>query len=244
MNVKKTVWYRSISSVLLTITVALFATASTPVQGLQQSPIDIRARDLVVVDHLPALRFMYGNRVTLNVINTGSPEEEATVRAIVPTGAGQLRVAGVTYNLLQFHWHTPAEHLIRGKGFPMEMHLVHQAANGTLLVVGIFIEKGERHSELDKIFVNLPEEEGQDRTVGNFNLRRLLPADHASFRYDGSLTTSPFTEGVKWVVLAEPIELSRRQIEDFKNLFPEGNSREVQPLNGRKVLTDTEQDHH
>jgi carbonic anhydrase len=39
-------------------------------------------------------------------------------------------------------------------------------------------------------------------------------------------------------VFAEPISLAKRQIGAFQKLFPDGNSREVQPLNGRKVLSD------
>ena len=237
MKMQKTIWYRSAISVLVIMMVGLLLTPSARGQGLEQSPIDIRAEDLVVVDSLSALHFTYATRVTLDVVNTGSPDEEATVRANVSAGTGRLWVAGVTYNLLQFHWHTPSEHLIEGEEFPLEMHLVHHAADGTLLVVGIFVVQGERHAELDKIFAHLPEE-GESTTVRKFNLRRLLPEDHESFRYGGSLTTPPFTEGARWVVLVEPIEMSRRQIQAFMNLFPEGNRREVQPLNGREVLTD------
>ncbi len=54
----------------------------------------------------------------------------------------------------------------------------------------------------------------------------------------GSLTTPPFTEGVSWVVLDEPITLSAEQIAAFTALFPEGNTRETQPLNDREILTD------
>jgi carbonic anhydrase len=220
--------------------IGLLVTGLARGQGTAQSPIDILAEDLVVDQSLPKLRFKYKNNVTLNVVNTGSPDEEATVRANVPSEAGRLELAGVTYNLLQFHWHTPSEHLIEGEEVPLEMHLVHQAADGALLVVGIFIKEGDRHRELDNIFADLPEEEGASVPVHKFKLKKLLPHDGESFRYSGSLTTPPFTEGVQWVVLAEPIEMSSEQIQAFMTLFPEGNSREVQPLNERTVLTDAE----
>ena len=61
--------------------------------------------------------------------------------------------------------------------------------------------------------------------------------------YTGSLTTPPFTEGVRWIVRAQPITLSRHQIDAFRELFEEGNSREVQPLNGRKVFSDARRHH-
>ena len=70
-----------------------------------------------------------------------------------------------------------------------------------------------------------------------------LPRDRSSYRYKGSLTTPPFTEGVRWIVLAHPITLSRHQIDAFRELLEEGNSREVQPLNRRKVLSDARRHH-
>lgn len=186
----------------------------------------------------PLMRFKYGTQVTLDVVNNGSPDTEKTVRSSVPAGAGQLQVGGVTYTLLQFHFHTRSEHLVEGKEFPMEMHLVHQASNGAYLVVGVFIEEGALNVELNKIFAQLPQASGDSLTVSVFNLRKILPTVHDSFRYTGSLTTPDFNEGVNWVVMTEPIELSPRQIREFRALFPDGNKREAQPLNGRTISTD------
>jgi carbonic anhydrase len=217
------------------------ADAQTSV-GSEQTPIDIRNEDLTFVEHLPALGFSYGTKVTLDVFNNGSPGEFATIRANVPDGGGELRVAGVNYKLLQFHWHTPSEHELNGEKFPMEMHLVHRATDGTdtLSVVGVWIRRGKENKELKKLFANLPSQPDEHRTISHFNLTRLLPESLESYRYNGSLTTPNFDEGVRWVVLAEPIEMSEEQIDAFKQLFPEGNSREIQPLNGREVLTDVE----
>jgi carbonic anhydrase len=208
--------------------------------GSEQTPIDIRNEDLTFVENLPPLGFSYSTKVSLDVINTGSPGEFATVRAVVPEGGGDLTVAGVTYKLLQFHWHAPSEHELNGQKFPMEMHLVHQATDGTYSVVGVFIKSGKENKELRKIFADLPTQPNEQRAVSHFNLTKLLPHGLESFRYMGSLTTPDFKEGVRWVVLAEPIEMSPEQIAAFTALFPEGNSREVQPLNGRTILTDVE----
>jgi len=59
-----------------------------------------------------------------------------------------------------------------------------------------------------------------------------------SFRYTGSLTTPPFTTGVSWVVLAQPITFSADQMARFRRIFPHGNSRDVQNIDGRTVRTD------
>ena len=220
--------------------------------GLEQTPIDIRNEDLTFDPNLPALGFSYSTKAALSVVNNGSPGEFATVRAELPEESNNtLAVAGATpgaYTLKQFHWHTPSEHELNGRKFPLEMHLVHKFDDGTptgkLAVVGVFVEEGKENSELAKIFSHLPAQKDERRAVARFNLTKLLPDGLESYRYDGSLTTpnpdGVFLEGVKWIVLAEPVEMSRQQIDAFKQLFPEGNSREVQPLNGRTVLTDVE----
>ena len=216
----------------------LLAGASA-VRAQEQSPIDLREGDirLLHAGELPRLHFDYRSRVTLEVVNTGSPEEFATVRANVPAGAGRLTIGGVAYELVQFHWHTPSEHRVAGEAFPMEMHVVHQTAGGSLLVVAVFLREGHRHGELEKIFDDLPED-GGTTSVAGFHLSRLLPGDRRSLRYRGSLTTPPFTEGVQWVVLADPLEVPDELIAAFRALFPDGNSREPQPLNGRTLSTD------
>ncbi|HEX7956746.1 MAG TPA: carbonic anhydrase family protein [Pyrinomonadaceae bacterium] len=217
--------------------------------GSAQTPIDIRHEDLTFVPNLPALGFSYATKAALSVVNNGSPDEFATVRAELQGESDSgLTVGGVTYDLLQFHWHAPSEHELNGQKFPMEMHLVHKFEDGTpdgkLLVVGVWVRSGKENKELRKIFDNLPAQPDERRAVGHFNLTKLLPHGLESYRYDGSLTTPDksgvFKEGVSWVVLAEPIEMSPEQIEAFRQLFPEGNSREVQPLNGRSVRTDVE----
>ena len=220
--------------------------------GLEQTPIDIRYEETTFDPNLPALGFSYETKATLSVVNTGSPGEFATVRAELPTvnNNNKLTIAGangpVDYKFIQFHWHAPSEHELNGQKFPMEMHLVHRVnGTGPILVVGVFIKAGKENSELAKIFSNLPDETDERRAVARFNLTKLLPNGLESFRYNGSLTTPDpvtggFQEGVSWVVLAEPVEMSQRQIDAFRQLFPEGNSREVQPLNGRTIKSDVE----
>lgn len=230
------------------------AQGTTTAAGSEQTPIDIRNEDLTYDENLPALGFSYETKVNLTVVNTGSPGEFATVRAVVPDAStSELVVAdglSVHYKLKQFHWHTPSEHELNGQKFPVEMHLVHQATDGTgrLTVVGVFVKAGKENKELKKLFDALPAQPQQEVTASKFNLTRLLPESLESYRYDGSLTTPDpsgvFLEGVKWIVLAEPIEMSQAQIDAFKQLFPEGNSREVQPLNGRTIRTDLEPEGH
>ena len=206
----------------------------------QQSPIDIEHHDLRFVGtrDLSAIRVRYTTHATLDVENTGSPEEEATVRANVARGDGEVRVDGRVFPLAQFHWHVPAEHEVDGVRYPMELHLVHAAAEGATLVVAVLLREGAANAGLAPLFHHLPSHPGEHITATRFDVSALLPRGWHAARYTGSLTTAPYTEGVRWIVIAPPVEVSREQIAEFRALFPHGNSREVQPVNGRIVVTD------
>jgi carbonic anhydrase len=202
----------------------------------RQSPINFRERSITFARQLPQVRFSYPP-TDVTLVNTGSPDEFATVRAEVPAGAAHITIRGVRWDLQQFHWHTPSEHEIGGRDTPLEMHFVHSRGNA-VLVIGVFIERGRANRAIAPIFRDLPARADDTRLVPGVRLRRLLPDDRKSFRYSGSLTTPPFSEPVRFIVFADPITLSRRQIGAFRRLFDEGNSREVQPLNGRRVRSD------
>ena len=173
------------------------------------------------------------------MVNTGSPDPEKSLRANVSSGAGKLMVSGHEWDLAQFHFHTPAEHLLKGVAAPMEMHLVFSdPSSSNLLVVGRWINEGSANSALDPIFSHLPQTTSDTLNIDHFNLNTLLPANLDSFRYPGSLTTPPFSENVSWINLAQPLDLSKAQIDEFRALFPEGNARDVQDIHGRFVQTD------
>ena len=143
--------------------------------------------------------------------------------------AGQLTVDGKSYNLLQFHFHTPSEHYIGGLPYPMEVHFVHQAEDGQLGVIGVLMKLGEESKAISKIWGAIAEQ----GTI-SLSAKDLLPANLDYFKYEGSLTTPPCSEGVQWHVVKEPITISEAQLIAFQELFPV-NARPVQPLNTRTV---------
>lgn len=211
------------------------AHAATP----QQSPIDFNSQNTQFVATLPPMDFSLSSDTTLSVINNGSPDPFTTAaRANVVAGAGSVTVDGDTYQLAQFHFHTPSEDLLNGKAFPMEMHLVFTDTSDNILVVGRWIEQGASNAALAPIFEDLPKNTSQTHVFNHFDLNALLPANLESFRYEGSLTTPPFSEGVKWIDLAQPLQMSAAEINAYTSLFPNGDAREIQDLNGRIVLTD------
>jgi carbonic anhydrase len=206
--------------------------------GASQTPVNIKSKK-VKQAKLPKLQFDYAKHTELEVEHNGH-----TIEAKVPAGEGTLAIGEKSYSLVQFHWHSQSEHAIDGRLLPMEMHLVHRASDGSLAVVGVFIVAGREHDELDEIWDDLPEHEGDLRMVHDFNLRKLLPEKRATVRYRGSLTTPPCSEDVSWNVFVKPISMSRHQIREFEKVFsgkefPHGNRRPLQDLNGRMLLTDT-----
>jgi carbonic anhydrase len=191
----------------------------------------------ILAGWLPYLRFNLSADTDLSVGNTGSPDHESAIEANIFFGGGSVTVDGHTYNLAQFHFHTPSEHLENASATPLELHMVFADAADNLLVVGRWINQGSFNSTLDPIFSDLPSPI-ETHQVSDFNVNALLPDNLQSFRYSGSLTAPPFTEGVTWTNLAQPLEMAATQIQAYQELFPHGNTRSVQPLGERIILTD------
>lgn len=143
------------------------------------------------------------------------------------------------YKLAQFHFHTPSEHQFNGQNFVMEIHLVHTDDSNQLAVLGVMIKEGTENPYLEQAWNVLPlHEDTEDvQLTETIDLMSLLPKEKDSFHYKGSLTTPPCSEDVRWIILEEPIEMSKEQIDKFHNIFPD-NHRPVQPLNERKVIED------
>jgi len=202
------------------------AGASLCDSGKRQSPIDIRATTRQV---LPALQFDY-HPVPLRIADDGH-----TVR--VRFAAGQaLRIGSARYTLQQFHFHTPGGDRIAGEAFPMAAHLLHKSASGQLLAVVVLFRLGAENALIDTLLPLIPAHaDGDhlhaDRTV---DARTLLPASLGYYRYPGSLTAPPCTEGVEWLVLKQPLEVSPAQLARYRQRFAD-NMRGVQPLHQRVV---------
>ena len=202
--------------------------------GVHQSPIDLVNPTPA---KLPAITFNYQSTF-LNIHNTGN-----TIEVVYPEGSW-IEVDETKYHLIQFHFHAPSEHTVSGNLYDMEMHLVHESEDGTLAVIGVLIENGRTNTALAPFWHYLPSAPGESTQMKGviLNAANLLPSTKHAYRYIGSLTTPPCSEGVKWFVLTTPIEMSHSQIAAFKAILY-GNNRPVQPLNGRELFVDTTEDH-
>ena len=227
-----------------------WAIAST---GIRQSPIDINTSAAVAPaqlgkdDLLGPIKFHYAGSM-LEVINTGH-----TIQVnCSSTADNYIEISGQKYELLQFHLHTPSEHKIDGKDYPMELHLVHQLIESSedkaelkpvkLAVVGVMIKEGEINKIIEKLGHSdiLTSETGDDPynvLIKEFRADAFLPPEgkRSYYRYHGSLTTPPCSENVLWTVMENPISFSKTQIDIFTKKY-KGNRRPVQGAFHRLIM--------
>ncbi|UTW55239.1 carbonic anhydrase [Kordiimonas sp. SCSIO 12610] len=199
--------------------------------GQYQSPINIEGTDPAILHDLqlnynvhPVDLRHHGKHIVQNYSN----------QSVLNVGASAYELKTLTFK-------SPAEHTIAGNRYPLEIQLTHQNKNGEVAILSIFGATGSENLALNEIIANLPLEAGQtsknDKVV--FNARDLTPHNKAYYRYNGSLTTPPCTEGVNWYILKTPIEASPQQI-NMLNALSGNNARPVNTRNHRIIL-DTNQ---
>ena len=200
-------------------------------EGFAQSPIDIR--DPGEVD-LVDIEFQYG-RTDSMITNNGH-----TIQVNVDAGSS-IVYNGISYDLLQFHFHHPSEHTIDGVAAPMEVHFVHQDPNsGMLVVVGIMLRESDQDNvAYAAIFDHMPSQAGEEMAMSDvISLMALLPYQRTYYTYQGSLTTPPCSEIVRWLLLDTAVDLSAAQIAAFTEMYAY-NARPVMPLGKRDLLQDS-----
>ena len=194
--------------------------------GVNQSPIDIVNS---IEAELSPLTLEYKTN-TIDLINNGH-----TTQVNVERG-NYLRVEGEEFELVQFHVHAPSEHWIDGEQFYLEVHYVHQNTKGQLAVIGVLYAEGQDHPKLARYLSVVPTEVGKpvafDLPVSELP---LVDDDKAYYRYNGSLTTPPCSEGVRWYILKGVRTVSKERRDVFNQLIGD-DARGPQPVNGRPVL--------
>jgi len=148
-----------------------------------------------------------------------------------------IKAEGLIFNLMQFHFHSPSENQINGKTYPLEAHFVHQNDRGELAMVAVMFEQGAENPALARSVEELPMQEGQHIPLESpMSPDELLPANRDHYRFNGSLTIPPCTEGVRWFVLKTPATASAEQIKVMQAALGQPNNRPIQALNARLVL--------
>ena len=198
----------------------------TCANGKSQAPLNIKGpfekvRFAVVPDYKPG---------PLKIINNGH-----TIQVNVVPGS-KIRIDGKAFDLLQFHFHRPSEEHINGKPSAMVVHFVHKNDSGELAVLGVLLQEGNENPGIKTLWSYAPPKEGPEVAPDNvaFNPTNLLPREMEFFHYDGSLTTPPCTEKVKYFILKSQVNISKEQVTQFPFKM---NARPIQALNDRKILT-------
>ncbi len=196
--------------------------------GKRQSPINIENGGTLQGPAEP-VQFAYAPS-NGSVVNNGH-----TIQVDIQ-GDNSITVRGSNYRLLQFHFHTPSEEQINFKRFPMVAHLVHKNSEGQLAVVAVLLDEGEANPMIDKVWTYMPLDSGDRVRMPQdlLDVNGLLPKDQRYYQFMGSLTTPPCTEGVLWMLMKQPVTMSRAQLKLFAQIYP-NNARPVQPVNGRTV---------
>ncbi len=229
--------------------------------GMAQSPIDMVKTHRLGLDEIG---FSYSD-APFRVANNGHTLEEAvplsetfesrypqhgqtvTVESRDPQHGQPIRLFdkdstiifdGDLYLLEQFHFHSPSEHTVFHKHFAIEMHLVHHNQQNEAAVVAVFMKEGKHHPVFQQFLDHAPSKVG-DVVADHkqtLNPMDLLPKGHTYYRYFGSFTTPPCHEGVIWAIMHDPIEVSAKQIRQFRSILGGTNIRPTQPVHKRFVL--------
>ena len=195
-------------------------------KGKSQSPLNIKGpfekvRFNIVPDYKPG---------PLKILNNGH-----TIQVNVTPGS-KIRIDGKAFDLLQFHFHRPSEEHINGKPSAMVIHFVHKNESGELAVLGVLLQEGNENPGIKTLWSHAPSKEGPEVAPDNvaFNPANLLPREMEFYHYDGSLTTPPCTEKVKFYILKTQVNIGKEQITQFPFKM---TARPVQPLYERKIFT-------
>jgi carbonic anhydrase len=195
--------------------------------GKNQSPIDLNGP---VKADLKPLKLDYKAGIT-EILNNGH-----TVQINYAPGS-LLAVDSISFELKQFHFHSPSENKIKGKQFPLEGHLVHADKDGNLAVVAVMFQEGAANALLTNLWQKMPNTGGEKSALpSGLSVSQLLPKERDYYRFNGSLTTPPCSEGVRWFVMKKPATASKAQIEQFSRTVGVANNRPIQATNARSVL--------
>ncbi|KAJ3055436.1 hypothetical protein HK102_011347, partial [Quaeritorhiza haematococci] len=138
----------------------------------------------------------------------------------------EIELGETKYELKQFHFHSPSEHHVEGKYFPLEGHFVHKSPDGSkIAVVGVlfdFATDRDSSSEfLDRLVPHMPMTPDACVVIPSLDLTTILESMvEPVWRYEGSLTTPPCTESVQWTVVQKPVPITFEQWSKFRKATP------------------------
>jgi carbonic anhydrase len=141
------------------------------------------------------------------------------------------------FQLKHLDFHTPSEHQLNGQSYPLEIQLWHEDSKKNIAIMSILFKTGEPNAELTELLAQLPQKTGESiKLKTRYTPNELMPTNPQYYRYSGSLTSPPCNEGVRWIVMKSPLQVSAEQVQAITTAIGGPNSRPIQPLHGRSVL--------
>ncbi|HEY6348662.1 MAG TPA: carbonic anhydrase family protein [Candidatus Angelobacter sp.] len=199
--------------------------------GRAQSPIDITKTDKISIPPLGPLQFGY-QPTDLDMVNDCN---HYRIKVRFPKNRW-FKYNRKPYRLSEIEFHEPAETAVNGKRAPMSLQLVHLSPEATLYIIEVPVVVGKENPVIKTLWEHIPEKGKENKVDGvKINPMDLLPADHGYYSFRGSLTDPICNEGVTWVLMKNPIEMSEAQIEQYKKYY-HNTARPLQPVNDRSVV--------
>ncbi|PID77189.1 MAG: carbonic anhydrase [Deltaproteobacteria bacterium] len=196
--------------------------------GKNQSPINLTG---FTEAELPPVKFLYQPAGGKEVVNNGH-----SIQVNYAPGS-TFSIGGDNFELKQFHFHSPSENQIDGKLYPFEAHFVHMNDAGEIAVVAVLYNQGEKSKALCQFWPQIPKKAGETKKLEKAaDASMFLPENKDYYYFNGSLTTPPCSEGVRWIVFKEAQTVSKEQINAFTKVMHHPNNRPVQPVNSRLIL--------
>ncbi|KAL5067816.1 hypothetical protein RYX36_018703, partial [Vicia faba] len=171
--------------------------------GTMQSPIDLLNPRVSILPNLGMLNKKYKPQ-NATIKNRGHD-----IQVKWEGDAGSININGTEFFLHQAHWHSPSEHTIDGKGYKVELHLVHESPkiNGKseIVVVGILYMIGQPNSILSEWskYIQAMLNIKTQINIGVVDPSHVQFGGKKFYKYIGSLTVPPCTEGVVWIIDTE-----------------------------------------
>jgi len=233
--------------------------------GKEQSPIDLTEGGATLNGKMEIVGFNYYDFKVNSGFDSGdvtytTPFDNDTLRLGTELELTFADGSQSYFQPLQFHFHAPSEHSVSGRLYDLEVHFVHtikgsNTAGSTVApqgeipgaVIGIFFDR-EAGGNYDNDFLSSLNDAITSKGTASASMvkvRQFLGGVDMTeyWSYDGSLTTPPCWEGLKWSVIKQVQPISDAQLKKFtdrmagNNAFAggKGNNRVVQPLNARTL---------
>jgi carbonic anhydrase len=206
------------------------------VKGKMQSPIDINTKKAIKCGALCDLMIYYRSSYC-NMVNTGK-------NLVLDYDNGSYIVYNTqVFELSKISFSIPALHTIDRFTYPIEVHLYHRNPDTSeVLVLAVFLDVNDATSKSSmflEFFGNqIPSNIGQQKKINapdTWRIYDLLPEQKSFFSYKGSLTRSPCTENITWIVMENPSNCTNGFYETLRK-FIGRDKRSIKRLNGRKIF--------